>query len=93
MKKPTNKFYYVAVNHTDDPDEMYPLKEESHETDDGVLTPEVIKGYITSAYVIPDGQVIPEEFHPTPKSLYILQLRWGDLSTLTWQQTHDTYLW
>lgn len=99
MHKPDNKHYVVAVN-SDIDVEMYPLRRESHlkkdVTDPGdppisidKLHPEVQRGYLTTAEVMPDGVIIPAGI----LSLTELEIYWEDLEPYTWEQIGERYVW
>lgn len=90
MRDPTNLHYVVAVNNDKNP--LYPFKKTSHMKDD-TLHPEVQDGYLTTAYVTPDGQITPDEIDPDPGSILLQGLLWNDLYAMHWQQIKDDYLW
>jgi len=84
MSGPTNEYYIVAVNQ----DGSYPLERTSH-IKHGQSHPEVQKGYLTTAHVIPDGQIIPH----TNSSLYFGGWTWADIEDMLWQDVYDTFVW
>lgn len=86
MQKPINDCYIIAVNQ----DNTYPVTRESHTVDD-VVRPEVQPGlsYLTLGDVVPDGHIIPRNI----VSLYRTSRTWGSISTYTWQQLSQKFVW
>lgn len=84
MSGPSNTHYIVAVNQ----DDSYPLARTSH-VKKGLPHPEVQQGYLVTADVVPDGQILPNII----RSLYLSGKLWDDIKDMTWQEVYDHYTW